>query len=110
MKNYTIFYRGGKTKNWGKGDTKGLWVTDDINYAKMYGKIHKYKIKNNINLLNIWTDEAQELLEKFFKDDNNTDDIWYNPDNKFIKFLEKQGYDGFCNNQNYLLFNKKVIV
>jgi len=110
MKNYTIFYRGAKTKEWNKGVIKGLWITDDINYAKMYGKIHKYKIKNNINILNIWTDKAQELLEIYFKDDIITDDIWYNPTNKFIKFLENKGYNGFCNNQNYLLFNKGDII
>ena len=107
MNNFTLFYRGAKTKEFNKGNTRGLWVTEDRQYAKMYGKLQRYKVKNDINILNIWVDEAEELLEEFFRNDINTDDIWYNPNNEFIDFLERKGYDGFLNNQNLLLFNPK---
>lgn len=105
MNSFTLFYRGAKTKEFGKGNTRGLWLTEDIDHAKLYGKVYQYKVNNNINMLHTWTDTAEELLDEFFRNDINTDDIWYNPNNEFIDFLEKKGYDGFANDQNLLLFS-----
>jgi len=99
-----IVYRGAKNKTLKQF---GIWVTDDKEFAKEYGKVTRYLIRDNINLLDANTEIANLLANKFLKNPENNDsfatDIWYEPPIEFIKFLINKGYNGFINDKNILI-------
>lgn len=96
-------YRGVKLQREKYGNSLGIWVTDDKDFAKEYGKIFIFIMSNNINLFDVNTYEGQNITDIY------GDDIWYQPNQKIINRLKKLGYDGFWNDKNIFIWNKKML-
>lgn len=105
---YEIVYRGDTSGNTGYGNS--IWVTYDIDFAKEYGEVKEYKIPKNLNILDTdYYDEWEELVDEF-DEDGDYDEYKYEPTQEFIDFLISNGYDGFQNDDNILIFDKSKLI
>lgn len=110
---YDTFFRGGKTPELGR--TFGAtWVSPTNDFASQYGEISELQIPKNLNLLYIEDPfTADELVSKHIgeqvEDTISTTDFWFQPDKDFIEFLKREGFDGFSNDLNFLIFDKSKI-
>lgn len=104
FKNY-IVYRGQDEKY--NDLPNSVWVTEDYDTAKQYGKVIKYELNGNLNLLDADVTEGEELAEEF---DADPLDIYYEPTEEFIYFLKEKGYDGYILNFNdiFIFDNSKL--
>lgn len=101
---------------------KGIWMTDDEEYANEYamlfknGAIAEIDIDDDANIANVYD------CEKVFEDDEDIEDIGeyladlggdIEFDNQVCNKLLKSGYDGLFfddyGNECYYIFNKKII-
>ena len=101
---------------------KGIWMTDDEEYANEYamlfknGAIAEIDIDDDANIANVFD------CEKVFEDDEDIEDIGeyladlggdIEFDNQVCNKLLKSGYDGIFfddyGNECYYIFNKKII-
>jgi hypothetical protein len=109
-----VVYRGSGSPNI-EGKSGGVWVTEDEGFASEYGKVTKYEMPNNLNLLDATSNEANALANEFLGEDVDSEsdsfatDIWYEPPVEFISFLKGKGYEGFVNEDNMLIFDKSKL-
>ena len=107
--NESIVYRGQPSNTKDISPRNSIWVTDDKEFAKEYGKVKKYKLPNDLNILDTdYYDKWEELVDEF-DEDGDYDEYKYEPSDEFIQFLISKGYDGFQNNQNILIFDKNLL-
>ena len=107
-----IVYRGIPKNKLDISPNKHIWVSDDEDFANIYGgdnRIIKFNIPKTLNIVDI---NAHYYLLDNFSDENDfdePDDLMYDPTNEFIKFLKDKEYDGFQNDDNILIFDKTKI-
>jgi hypothetical protein len=107
---YSIVYRGQDRNTNGISPNRYIWVTYDIDFAKEYGNyIMRYGLPNNLNILNTDFYSTWEDLVDEFGGEGDYEEYKYQPEDHFIYFLEKNGYDGFVNGDNILIFNKNIL-
>jgi hypothetical protein len=104
--NESIVYRGQSDEFEDISPRHSVWVTNDKDFAKVYGKVKKYKLPNDLNILDTDYYSEWESLVDEFDEDGDYEEYKYEPSIEFIEFLKSKGYDGFQNNQNILIFDK----
>lgn len=104
--NESIVYRGQSDEFEDISPRHSVWVTNDKEFAKVYGKVKKYKLPNDLNILDTYYYSEWESLVDEFDEDGDYEEYKYEPPTEFIEFLKSKGYDGFQNNQNILIFDK----
>jgi hypothetical protein len=103
----TIVYRGEpKTKDI-NFKNKSIWVSEDYDFANVYGDVKSYIIPDSLNILQAGLSTWQELGDEFYGiEGGEYDEEMYEPTEEFIEFLKSKKYDGFINGENILIFDK----
>ncbi len=106
-----IFYRGVTNSDNNFDETKllGIWLSENIDTAQTYGsKITKYKLKKDLNLLEIWNTKSREFFNKY----NYTEKEVTEPNQKFVESLKNEGYDGYyvLDYKNVFILDKKNLI
>ena len=108
--NYEIVYRGQPTENQSDSPRNSIWVTPNMDFAKEYGSIKKYKMPKSLNIINTdYYDVWEELIDNF-SSEGDYDEYKYQPSDEFIAFLTSKGYEGFENGDNILIFDKSKLL
>jgi hypothetical protein len=105
---FEIVYRGQEIES---DKLSYIWVSRDIEHAKLYGNITEYKMPKKLNILDTeYYAEWEKLIDEFeFSEGGDYDDYKYEPSIEFMNFLQEKGYDGFENGDNILIFNSSNI-
>lgn len=94
-----IYFRGAPNSRFGKGDFKGVWVSNDRNNASQYGKVYKYKTTHKLNLLKRNLRRLAEIYFDVTPEDaqymNSWEDVYMFPPDGFVKIVSNMGYDGW---------------
>lgn len=130
LKQGTQLYRGAPSANLNKGSFEGTWMGTDQRIAETYGKVHSFKVTQDMKLLDAEADfegsghvgsNVQKLLTEFYTKHPELDinanlkylkkgdmealdeieiETFAFPDPKFIKFLKEKGYEGYYTNKD----------
>lgn len=105
---YVPVYRGEKEEHIGNS----IWVSEDEEFASEYGEVTKYLMPSNLNILDVEYNysEWEELIDEFDPEAGDYDEYAYEPTPEFIDYLMSNGYDGFQNDLNILIFDKSKLV
>lgn len=111
---YTIVYRGQDAEYIDTLEYGPIWVTNDVEFAKEYGAVKKFKMPTSLELLNTddystWEELIDEYESTLSDTDGDYDEYKYEPPKEFIRFLSSKGYDGFENGLNILIFDKSKL-
>ncbi len=100
---YTEVYRGQNHEHVGES----IWVSEDEEFASEYGKVTKYLIPTNLNIIDAQYDYSEwEALVSSFDPMGDYEEYMYEPTPEFIQFLRSKGYDGIENGLNILIIDK----
>jgi hypothetical protein len=108
---YKIVYRGQPDNSTNISPNNHIWVTYDIDFARIYGIVNSFEMPNTLNILYSIDDYTtwEELIDEF-EFGGDYDEYKYEPSNAFIYFLKSKGYDGFENGENILIFNRDKLI
>lgn len=96
-----VYYRGGEPGN---------FISPNKDFASEYGAVTEYHLPPKANLLNIMSQEADVVAQKYgFENAEQAEDIWFNPDDKLSKILKEEGYDGFVNDENIFVTDREIL-
>lgn len=107
---YDIVYRGNPSGVDDISPRNSIWVTYDFDFANEYGDVEEYKLPKNLNILDCDYYSEWESLVDEFDEDGDYDEYKYEPTDDFVDFLKQNGYDGFVNGENILIFDKKILI
>ena len=107
---YDIVYRGNPSGVDDISPRNSIWVTYDFDFANEYGDVEEYKLPKNLNMLDCDYYSEWESLVDEFDEDGDYDEYKYEPTDDFVDFLKQNGYDGFVNGENILIFDKKILI
>lgn len=105
IKNNFIVYRGETSES--TGDS--IWVTENEDFAKEYGKVNKLLIPKNLKFIDANTSTFEDIVDEYQEKTGEVGDVEeyiYNPTPEFISFIKDKGYDAFQNEDNILIFDK----
>jgi len=117
-----LLYRGAPSADIDKGDFPGVWLAKKKDTAAEYGKLWVFELEPNVRILK--DPNLRTMVKKYFKslpdthmydsEDDSEDgeegfELLMFPDDDFVSFLKKHGFDGYEHHSDTFLFNTKKI-
>ena len=117
--NNLTYYRGAPSSDNDKGDFPGVWMAKDKKTAEQYGNVWVFELDPSVRILK--GSELNKTAKEFFKslpyehmyenEEGEEDDfeLLMFPDDDFVSFLKKRGFDGYEHHSDTFLFNTSKI-
>lgn len=119
-----VLYRGAESPDFGKGDFKGSWFSEDREVAAQYGTVYEYEISEPLKLADNrrsadpMSGEKGSLQYEFVQlypeqevlvnQDGDFAELWLFPPDEFVDLLVEKGYNGYRHGTDIFLVESSL--